>query len=1320
MTNLLLVKEDLKDLDIFKNGINSNTHLLKDPSLNDFLLAVDNNTTHIGFVYHYQGYPSIEFFNDVVIEDNYDESGNLLPTISDNRFINKTFLNMLIEVKKINPNVIFDLLTCNVTDSKFINEISKLTVEYGFTFRYSTNEKGYGGDWIQESHNVSIKDVYFNENIDLWEHVLTASRTISYVATNYPTFFELSGSTLLLKQNFEWTSINLNTDFITLATGEIFDGQGYNIDISSTLTANLKGLFASSATSITNRPIIKNLTVNNFKTLNSYDGIIVRQGQSFFEINDCNSTGSINSSYSGGITGGYSGSNSGNCLIKNCNSSGFITSYAGGIVGYASGREGYCEIINCFISGSMSSYAGGIGAGNLGDNSGNCIINNCYSLGSISSYSGGIAGPNSGNNNGNCEITNCYSKGEIGYGGGGICGNYAGSTGNCVITDCYSEGAITGYGGGICGQYTGNNGNCIITNCYSKGSISSYGGGICAGYTRNCTITNCFSEGVISGYNGGIVGPYTSGNCIISNCASFGSINSTAGGIVGSQASGNIIVSNCYSLGILNDGGGIVGSSSIQSNSTLTVNNCFFLNNIPSNLGGICGRYIGGSTGFITINNCYSTGTLGSNSGSIIGRNSAVTTSTINNCIGREPLVGGNVSQNINNSYTDISNLYNNTFIFSTLGWSNTIWRGIPNSYPRLLSNLDLFNVDLSNNDLSNFNIVIKKINNVNLTNSILTNVNFSKKSLLNVNFTNANLTNNYFINSDLSNVIFKEANFNNVDISNSILIGIDFSDSKLNNSNFINCNLLNSNFINSEISGTIFNNSNLTNLLLTNSTLINTTFPNSITGPLTDSSGIIISSPIYYFIFEDFIIGNDVDLQIRNNTITRLVNIRNDEIIDLSNVVLNTNLLGNTDTEKYTELIKIYNQLRVPFNKINLKNSNKNGYWLNLNNQSINYPIINNNEYLYLLNVPETDVSLSINNQFVANVRKSGSNYIINNTSYNENQKVYIGSYRFTMGTFYIEQVDIVNQIDSIINNQTITIKYIDNLNINGSIVDAPITTVDASVNYLLYSGFRGSLIKFSLNSNITNFSEDPLFLEFDLPNITDTTKTLKLYKIINNELVIDSNYPVNVTYSDNKWRATISTLSDFVVVDENVPETIVGGDPFIKSLKTNKVLLLPNSWKKVILYQSDKYKVIGYNEKLKSEQMLKMKTIKENKIMDITKMETSIYNFNYLVKIEIINLENNDVSVLDTINGNHNNNINIEEIITKNGLNSVDQNFYYPKKNFKSFMIHLDKGNYITVKVDNYWIDLNNIKLYSNNITNISGELVEHNNGNNIINNN
>ena len=67
--------------------------------------------------------------------------------------------------------MIIDLLTCNVNDVLFIEELIKIKL----VVRYSTNPAGNLSDWVQESHNINIRNIYFNENIELWNHLLIIS-----------------------------------------------------------------------------------------------------------------------------------------------------------------------------------------------------------------------------------------------------------------------------------------------------------------------------------------------------------------------------------------------------------------------------------------------------------------------------------------------------------------------------------------------------------------------------------------------------------------------------------------------------------------------------------------------------------------------------------------------------------------------------------------------------------------------------------------------------------------------------------------------------------------------------------------------------------------------------------------------------------------------------------------------------------------------------------------------------------------------------------------------------------------------------------------
>ena len=68
-----------------------------------------------------------------------------------------------------------DLLTCNINKPNVIEQIKSLEKNYNITIRYSVDLTGHPdsmGNWVLESHNVSVRDKYFNNMITEWKHVL--------------------------------------------------------------------------------------------------------------------------------------------------------------------------------------------------------------------------------------------------------------------------------------------------------------------------------------------------------------------------------------------------------------------------------------------------------------------------------------------------------------------------------------------------------------------------------------------------------------------------------------------------------------------------------------------------------------------------------------------------------------------------------------------------------------------------------------------------------------------------------------------------------------------------------------------------------------------------------------------------------------------------------------------------------------------------------------------------------------------------------------------------------------------------------------------
>ena len=296
-----------------------------------------SSLTHLTFVWHYPGYSSLPFFPD---EDQYihaepieEEEGE--PAVSapepykeEYRYFSNNLISMF---RNLPSGAIVDLLTCSLNDPDFKASVEKIEQDLGINIRYSLDQTGNSpqGNWVLESDGTDVKDVYFTDAIDEWGGVLTTARTI--VDMSGVEGFDLSGTdTLILTQNVVWSTVMNNadynnTDYIALGANQVFDGQGFKIDM-GTLTG-CPGLFSCS--NVLGQPsIIKNLGVLGGSTAD-YGGFIVRKEQKYFEVDNCYSTGDIGQ-LAGGICGQYAGYNNGTCTVTNCYSTGDISLSAGG------------------------------------------------------------------------------------------------------------------------------------------------------------------------------------------------------------------------------------------------------------------------------------------------------------------------------------------------------------------------------------------------------------------------------------------------------------------------------------------------------------------------------------------------------------------------------------------------------------------------------------------------------------------------------------------------------------------------------------------------------------------------------------------------------------------------------------------------------------------------------------------------------------------------------------------------------------------------------------------------------------------------------
>jgi hypothetical protein len=511
MVNLIIVHKNLETDQLFLDSlVKEGNYLVTQTQINDDtkqltdLLELEGVTEvkQLAVAYHYPGYSSIPFFRDIPTHE-VDEDGNPFPREKpEYHSFSTSFVELLGNLKTKGLET-FDILTCSLNDSHFKEEAKKLEETLEINVRYSFNDTGNAVDWILESDDVNIRDVYFNEQISVWNKLLTSAVTLVEVSGVLSISDNSSGGkTYTLQNNIFINELNYNngtsnillnhpTNYIQLDANDVFDGNGYEINLSGVTTG---GLFSCNGTSLENAPEVKNLGVTNGRVSDD-GGFIIRQSQSYFKVTNCYNTGFISGNSAGGIAGASAGYQ-GECTITNCyNTGGISGNYAGGIAGYGAGYNGSCTITNCYNTGDISDTDAGEGAGGIaGYNSGyygECTITNCYNTGEISSTNaGGIAGATAGNG-GECIITNCYNTGDIsGNSAGGIAGYDAGSYGSCTITNCYNTGDISSTNaGGIAGYEAGSYGSCTIQNSFSQqGNIT--------GSSENVTQRNTYGPNV--------------------------------------------------------------------------------------------------------------------------------------------------------------------------------------------------------------------------------------------------------------------------------------------------------------------------------------------------------------------------------------------------------------------------------------------------------------------------------------------------------------------------------------------------------------------------------------------------------------------------------------------------------------------------------------------------------------------------------------------------------------------------------------------------------------------------------------------------------
>ena len=142
-TNLLIISNNLQDINTFTNAISCD-YIIYDQktTINDILskISASSLSCRVGFVYHNNGIPVVPFFKNKPNDDAsiYKSFGNDL-------------FDLFIMLKKKVTNLTIDLISCNLTMKKLINDIDAIKEKYNINIEYSTNYTGNNndsGDWV--------------------------------------------------------------------------------------------------------------------------------------------------------------------------------------------------------------------------------------------------------------------------------------------------------------------------------------------------------------------------------------------------------------------------------------------------------------------------------------------------------------------------------------------------------------------------------------------------------------------------------------------------------------------------------------------------------------------------------------------------------------------------------------------------------------------------------------------------------------------------------------------------------------------------------------------------------------------------------------------------------------------------------------------------------------------------------------------------------------------------------------------------------------------------------------------------------------------
>jgi hypothetical protein len=130
-----------------------------------------SNYTYLAYVYHYPGYCSLPFYGKQ--KQLSEDKPELI--LSKYNYFNDNLINLMKNFKTV------DILSCNLNEPVFMEEVKKIEGELNIDIRYSLNQTGNdpNSDWILESDNIDVKQTYFTDLINEWNGNLGTNETVT-------------------------------------------------------------------------------------------------------------------------------------------------------------------------------------------------------------------------------------------------------------------------------------------------------------------------------------------------------------------------------------------------------------------------------------------------------------------------------------------------------------------------------------------------------------------------------------------------------------------------------------------------------------------------------------------------------------------------------------------------------------------------------------------------------------------------------------------------------------------------------------------------------------------------------------------------------------------------------------------------------------------------------------------------------------------------------------------------------------------------------------------------------------------------------------